>query len=293
LTATGVVDTVCCGCESDGEQNLLQYKTLREAEREGLLKKHLQQGLSYPAACKAAVLEKGGSWSEEPNDVLALSYRKALEKVAPQIPLTTIKRMGNYHGNGIDGFESAQSIRTRILRGENVTDALPKDEYEFLSGKETSDFSKAERAILAYYRMARPEDLNGYYGMREGLASRICEHADAATLEQLFDRVKTKRFPHSAVRRAVLCGYLRLPQTLPEITYLRVLALNQRGQEILKRMKTAATLPVVPILTPQMRKDPKHAPLTEAQLRGDEFFAMTLPTPGEKFRDLTVSAKKV
>lgn len=323
LSATGIVSALCCGCESGDEKNRLQYEALCSAEKDGAVGKKMKEGLSYPAACREAVRELGGIWSDSPNDVLALAYRKALDRIAPDLPLIAIQRKGSYHnhtdvpltaaqqqkeryqnhadvpltavprdGNGYgdsDGFESAESIRKRILLGQHVSSFLPNGSWEELQGAPLSDLKRLERGILAYYRTATPKELKPYYGMREGLPERICRYADARDLEALYDRVKTKRFPHSAVRRAVLCGYLNIPATLPKITYLRVLAFNETGQEILREMKKNCSLPVLPTLTPRQGNDP----LARLQLRGDEIFALTLPTPENRLRDLTESARKI
>lgn len=288
LAATGIIDTLCCGCESGDEANRRQFESLCCAEEEGRVGQKMKLGLSYPAACRAAVTERGDCWSEEPNDVLALAYRKALKKIAPHIPLFAIERKGSFHGDGSDGFESAQSIRKRLLDGQEIAAALPPTSYSHLQDAPLAQLSLLERAILAYYRTAEAEQLKNFYAMREGLAQRIVRAADASSLAELFDRVKTKRFPHSAVRRAVLCGYLKIPATLPPVSYLRVLAFNERGQKMLRRMKKEATLPVYTVLPPKIKEDP----LGKIQLTGDEIFALATEKPAEKYRDLTYSAKK-
>ncbi len=288
LTATGVLDAVCCGCESGEEKNLRQYEALRKAEKTGIIGKKMKTGLSYPAACRMGVMESGEEWSDEPNDVLALAYRKAIDRIAPGLPLIAIERKGSYHGSS-EGYESAESIRNRIALGESVKDSLPEESYKMIKDVPYSDLGRMERGILAYYRTVSPDELKNYYGMREGLPERICKYAGASTLNELHDRVKTKRFPHSAVRRSVLCGYLKIPAILPKITYLRVLAFNEKGQAILKEMKNKARLPIVSRLSPEMKKDS----LVQAQLRGDEIFALTLPEPGKPLQDLTKTAKKI
>ncbi len=288
LTATGVVETVCCGSESGETENRRQYKALEAAEKAGKIKEKMDLGLSYPVACKEAVVDMGGFWSDKPNDVLALAYRKAIEKQAAPLSLLAIERKGDYHG-GKEGFESAEQIRKKMAAGEDVTKTLPAGSYEQIKEAPKADLKRLERGILAYYRRAEAKDLKAYYGMREGLAERICKYADAPDLATLFDRVKTKRFPHSAVRRAVLCGYLQIPAALPKIPYLRVLAFNEKGQEILKKMKQRATLPVLSSLSPQWKEDP----LAKIQWTGDEIFALTLPEPTKRLRDFTESAKKV
>lgn len=289
LAATGIVSTVCCGCESGDAQNRRQYEALCHAESAGLTGEKIRMGLSYPAACRAAVMELGEFWSDLPNDVLALAYRKALDRIAPHISLFAIERKGSFYGTGEDGFESAESIRQRLRLGEDISAALPEGSYRHLNEAPIADLKRLERGILAFYRTAEAENLKKYYGMREGMASRILRAAGASSLQELFDKVKTKRFPHSAVRRAVLCGYLNIPKELPPLSYLRILAFNERGQALLHTMKKKASLPLCSVLAPQMRKDP----LAALQLRGDEIFALTLACPGDRYADLLRSARKI
>ena len=289
LSATGVVDTVCCGSESGDEKNRRQYKALCDAEKSGKIKEKMQMGLSYPAACREAVTELGKVWSDEANDVLALAYRKALDKIDSKMHLLAIDRKGSFYGDGSEGFESAHSIRRRLLDGEDVSSSLPESTEKLLKHAPFSQWKTMERGILAYYRTADPRELEEFYGMREGLAQRICAASDAPDLETLYERVKTKRFPHSAVRRAVLCGYLKLPKALPNLTYLRVLAFNEKGQEILKKMKKTATLPILSSFSGEQKNDE----LAQLQLRGDEIFALTLETPETRYKDCTESARKI
>ena len=293
LTSLGVIDTLCCGCESGDESNRKQYEALCLAEEKGLIREKIRRGLSYPAACKEAVRELGGAWSEEPNDVLALAYRKALKEASSSTPLVAIQRKGSYYGDGGEGFESASSIRKRIQKGEAWKDSLPDLAFEHLKNAPLADLTRLERGILAYYRTASAEELKGFYGMREGLAERICNASEAKDLADLYDRVKTKRFPHSAVRRAVLCGYLKIPKNLPKLSYLRVLAFNDRGQEILRQAKGKATLPICSGLTPQMHTDPATREMVDLQLNADEIFALSLPKAGPKRWDFLESARKI
>lgn len=292
LAATGILDAVCCGCESGDAKNRAQYEALCRADKAGLIKECMKEGLSYPAACRAAVTETGCEWSDEPNDVLALAYRKALQKISAHVPLVAIERKGSFHGDETEPFESASSIRRRWRAGEDVSGSVPRGTAEMLADMQASDLSRLERSILAYYRTREPDDLAGCYGMREGISQRLCA-ANAATMDELFDAAKTKRFPHSALRRAVLCGYLKIPASLPPITYLRVLAFNQRGQEMLRLMKEWASLPAVSSLSPAMEIDPIHSAMVKVQLRGDEYFALTLPSPMPRRQDFLRTAEKI
>jgi hypothetical protein len=90
-----------------------------------------------------------------------------------------------------------------------------------------------------------------------------------------------------------LCGYLKIPKNLPPLSYLRVLAFNERGQEILRKAKSAAKLPICSVLTPQMQSDPATREMADLQLNADEIFALSLPKAGPKRWDLLESARKI
>lgn len=75
--------------------------------------------------------------------------------------------------------------------------------------------------------------------------------------------MKTKRYPLSRVRRLVLAAFLQIPaqahQTPPP--YLRVLGMNERGREILSRMKRTASLPVSVSLSRLAQSSPEASAL--------------------------------
>lgn len=81
----------------------------------------------------------------------------------------------------------------------------------------------------------------------EGLENRIVSAvANSLTLEELYDNIKTKRYTHSRIRRIVLRAYLGITKDMPkEPKYLHILAFNNRGRELLSRMKKTATLPII------------------------------------------------
>lgn len=104
-----------------------------------------------------------------------------------------------------------------------------------------------ERAVLSALRRMSREELAALPDLSEGIENRLYAAAQkACSLEELYEQIKTKRYPLSRVRRLVLAAFLQIPaqahQTPPP--YLRVLGMNERGREILSRMKRTASLPV-------------------------------------------------
>ena len=82
----------------------------------------------------------------------------------------------------------------------------------------------------------------------EGIENRIIAAAgQAASLEELYSSAKTKRYTHARIRRIVLSlllGITREDAALPA-PYIRIMGIGENGSELVKAMKTAASLPVL------------------------------------------------
>ena len=64
-------------------------------------------------------------------------------------------------------------------------------------------------------------------------------------MEEVLALAKTKRYSMARLRRMALSAYLRLPMPPEMPPYLRLLAADGRGCELLKEMKKRAALPVI------------------------------------------------
>jgi predicted nucleotidyltransferase len=112
-------------------------------------------------------------------------------------------------------------------------------------------FSDAvERAFLARLRTMTPADWAKLpdSARSEGLPDRLARAGqDARSLAEFYELAKTKRYSHARLRRLALWAYLGLrEQDRPaRPPYIRVLAVGQRGREVLRTMKEAASLPVL------------------------------------------------
>ena len=83
---------------------------------------------------------------------------------------------------------------------------------------------------------------------REGLYRRLYEAGHtAAAVEQVLETAKTKRYAYARLRRMVLWAYLGLTpgDCPPAPPYLRPLAANESGRQILAEMRERARVPVL------------------------------------------------
>ena len=262
LAATGLVTHLSFGSEHGGTAALEEVADcLLSPEYEAGLQRFLGEGMSF-AACRQAVIrgllgEEKAALLDQPNNILGIEYCKALRRLAPSIRPLTIRRVGAGHDSQDLTAEiaSASAIRRLLAAGqreealERMAPAMAEIyRREEAAGRAPADILRVERAMLARLRTMEREDFLALDSGREGLGNRLYAAAqEAASLEELLAAAKTKRYAHARLRRMVLWAWLGLtPAGLPgSVPYIRVLAANARGRELLAMMRKTAAVPVV------------------------------------------------
>ena len=168
---------------------------------------------------------------------------------------------------------------------------LPAGGLEALQTADRPKLERAERAVLARLRTMSAAEWAKLpdSGASEGLPQRL-ERAGktCVDLADFFDRAKTKRFTHARLRRLVLWAYLGLtaadvPQTPP---YIRVLGFNDRGRQVLARMRKQSTLPVITKPAHAKRLEGEGRRLFELECRCTDLYDLCLesvPVPGREW----------
>ncbi len=238
------VDYTAFGAEIDNIERLQQVAQVLKSEKQDkseLVNGFMCQGLSYPAAISAAYPEYADVL-DTPNNMLAIEYLMAGAKN----PVAIIRK-GAAHDGGVSGnIASASYIRQNINEAEKY---MPYGAYTILSreiknGYCLPDNSKLSDIILAKLRNETPEALENILDVSEGIENRMLNAAKtAASLEELYDAVKTKRYTHARIRRIIMNYALGMTKEFKscEPEYVRVLASNKKGFDVLKK----STLPVV------------------------------------------------
>lgn len=258
LEATGVVTHLVFGSECGSLETLRCAAECLESEAyHAGLRRFLEAGMSFAAARQAAARSLVGSGADclsSPNDNLAVEYLRALKGRSSGVEPIALRRVGAGHDSGgLEGCACASAIRAQILAGAPWKDLVPEGttavlEREMAEGRGPAAMERCERAVLAALRRMEEEEFAPYDGGREGLYHRFYDAVrSASSLEELLDRAKTKRYPLARLRRLLLHSYLGLLQAQPNETppYLRVLAANERGRDLLRRMRTQAQRPVL------------------------------------------------
>lgn len=237
-------DGLCFGAETaDLRQLLGTAEALLSEDFPKLLRRKLDTGRSFPAARQAALEKIGlpGAILESPNNILAVEYCKAiLRQSSPMQPLP-IFREGSYHAKEAD-FEnpSAASLRIRLQNGLEISEYLPEPAGRVFAGAPIHTLEAGQRAVLSRLRTMEDAEFEVLPFGSEGLWRKLMrESRTQATLEAIASAVKSKRYTRSRIDRMILCAFLGITaQTLEAaIPYVRVLAFNDRGREILNGAK--------------------------------------------------------
>ena len=261
LDSLGCVDMLSFGSECGDIDELIECKNAINSDAvTERLKENLDFGLSFASARAEALRTVYGNRFfdilEEPNNTLGIEYLQALDKLSSPIVPMTIKRVGASHDSIIrsENFACASDIRAMMLDSnrewemfvpQSVADIFRREESE---NKAPCPNSKLEFSILCCMRQLSADDIGLSPDVSEGIEYRIHDAAlRASSLEELYQLAKTKRYSHARIRRIVLHAFMGFvaEDYKENPPYIHVLAMNEKGKEILKEAKEKAKKPIV------------------------------------------------
>ena len=209
------------------------------------LRRHLDAGLSFPAARAKALADMGADNSllMSPNDILAVEYCKAmLSQGCPMVP-APIHRAGSYHDLQADPENpSATSLRALIETGQDFRPFVPTDLF---AGAAVHSLALGERAVLARLRTMPDEEFEALPYGSEGLWRKFMHECRRKnTLEEILTAVKSKRYTRTRLDRMMMCAFLGLTaeDLNSPVPYARVLGFTSRGRQVLHLAKESTTL---------------------------------------------------
>ena len=293
LNATGVVTHLSFGSECGDASALRETAAVLDSEEyKAALRRRLDAGMSY-AACRQAAAEEllGGEKAAllaGPNNNLGVEYCRAISRLGSDIQPVTVLRQGAAHdGAAVDGIASASAVRALVRQGQRAQAlALMAPAMAEVYLREEAAMrapvlaETCERAVLARLRSMNGAEFAALDEGGEGLANRFRAAAQsAATLAELLDAVKTKRYAYARLRRMALWAYLGItPGERPEhVPYLRVLAANERGRALLGRMRKTASVPVITKPAEVRRMSAEVQRLFALEARATDLYTLAYP----------------
>lgn len=233
-------DHLSFGAENADKNALMNTaRALLSPEFSLLLRQELDKGLSFPAARQHALAALGCDEAvlTGPNNTLAAEYCKAILSQGLSMEPLPLQRSGSYHDEIPDEQEpSATAVRKLMMAGSNWKSYVPFD----FGDTPLHHIQYGERAILARLRTMTDDAFEALPFGSEGLWRKLMhESRRCGSLEQILTAVKSKRYTRTRLDRMVMCAFLGLTeQDLSQpVPYVRVLAFNDRGREILNKAR--------------------------------------------------------
>ena len=243
-------DYLCFGCETGDADSLMPTALTLLSQAFGpALQQELESGCSFPVARQRALKQLGGNNSllENPNDILAVEYCKAiLAQGSPMKPLP-IRRVGNYHDTQADAENpSATAIRKLMEQDDNWFSYVPAPARGVFQDAPIHTLAAGERAVLSRLRTMTDADFEALPYGSEGLWRKLM-HAcrECATLEDILTATKSKRYTRTRLDRMVMCAYLGITEEILNmyVPYVRVLGLRTSGIPVLKQARETGLFP--------------------------------------------------
>lgn len=243
--AVEILDRLGIDTLAFGTEELLDYQLFSDlyGEKAGQMTEFLAtlpDSLTYPQKTQLMWETFAGVkfTGDTPNHILGLAYAKAC--AGKNIKLNPIQRQGaGYHSEEKDvSFASATSLRLHRDDQAFVDKFMPAGEL-FQTSPQVS--WENYFPLLRYQVLTNP-NLTQIFQVNEEMAARISSAlSQSQTIEELVEKVATKRYTKARVRRILTYILVQaVEKPLPEAVH--ILGFSEKGQQHLKTVKKSVEI---------------------------------------------------
>ena len=245
LKATNIIDKVVFGSEC-GDIDLLKkgISALKDENVQSLIKENMDKGVTYPKAIHNSISklcsDDIANLFDGANNILGMEYLKSLEN--SNITAITFSRKGAGHN---DEFSSGDFASGSFIRENYSNRELYTPEYPIT---DTAKIENIEKIILYKLSSMTENELRNIPDVHEGFENRIIKAVqNTNNFNELCEKLKTKRYTMSRIRRIICRAILGIDNSVKEISvpYIRVLGFTEKGSKLLKEIKENGTLPLI------------------------------------------------
>lgn len=269
LNSLEIVNNLFFGSECGDIKSLTKIaQTLVEEpwEFKEILKRNINSGLTFAKARELALIEfTNDNYIENiissSNNILGIEYIKAILKLNSPIVPFTLKREGSSYNDKLlsTSFSSATSIREALKNKNDITfikDAMPEKSFNILRELKNSNYSFTfEESMFQYIKYLITTNcinFNNISEIKEGIDKKISKEIENSTsLDDLILNIKSKRYTYTKIARILTQIYIGFykedysKMNLEKYHYVRVLAFNKKGREILSLIKKKSSIPLI------------------------------------------------
>ncbi len=315
LEEMGIVDSLVFGSESGNIDNLKDIAMILAEEPpqfKKYLKEHLSKGNSFSASRSLALVDYMISKEidipytaeiiKQSNNILGIEYLKSLSRLKSTITPMTFKRQGDdYKDREIrSSIASATAIRQSIKTSgvESVEGLLPDTSYtaihEFMqkygcvNGLE--NYSQTINYLLC---VLGPKKIAEYFDVEIGLENRIKNLAEKTSdIFELIRLISTKRYAETRIQRLFvhILANLERKDILQAYSispgYLRILASNSKGFQIINSIKENSNIEIINKLTDSIpRLQSVHRKMLQKDILATDLYFLGL-NPSKPLRNM-------
>ena len=263
------VDKLIFGSESNDIKVLEKIVDAQKDDKfNTLVKLYCKSGYNYPTALSLSLEELTNEKVTTPNDLLGISYIKAIKENNYSIEVETIKRTNDYHEEELEkDISSATSIRKALKEGIDISNQVPKIELDYLNELHYID----DYFNIIKYKIITEEDLSIYQTVDKEIIKKLKkEILNSNNIDEFIKRIKTKRYTYNKISRMllhILTNFTKeKAKEFNKISYIRVLGMNNTGRNILNIIKKDIEIPIISKITKE--KDP----MLEYELEVDKIY---------------------
>ncbi len=247
-----------------------------------------KSGDTFAALREAAAVSLGAEAEilSNPNNNLAVEYIKAAKMLDAKLEFSTLKRKGAAHDSFdmTDEFVSATLLREKLRSGDRgfCSKYMSEASLSCFTPETVTYPELVDRAILSVLRTKTIDDLKKLPDISEGIENKLFDAIRLAeSTEDLYNRIKVKRYTLARIRRLVLSAFIGADNSFfkKEPPYIRVLGFNKKGEAQLKRAAAVSQVPIVTKVSDIKNLDENAQKVFETECRATDLFALSLKKP--------------
>ena len=263
---TGTIDTLCFGAEHDNLallQEIAHLLVIEPSNFKSVLQQELKKGNSFPKARMLAITTcimhpDVKELLQQPNNILAIEYLKALEKTKADIKPVIIKRTGShYHDTTLTtNYQSATAIRNAIQNDIDISKTqMPEPSIHILmhSALAKPIFASDFYNSLQYAIWQKQEYLENFLEVSTDLANQLKSiKIYPQAFDTLINNLTNRQYTSTRIKRAMMNillditkDELTLCKEKQYISYLRLLGFKKDASFILKDIKKQSDIPII------------------------------------------------